>query len=712
MQKKRLAITALLFWIFHPLLTIAQETSPPVTPPLVITEIAAFEPSETEWIEIYNKSETPIDATGWKFFEDETNHGLSAFRGDFLLDPNEYAVVANKADLVAQKYPEFTGTLFDSSWSSLKEEGEEIGIKDADGNFLERFLYPQTGSSTSLERIDINIPAAEPTNWIPHPSSNSMGRAREIPEILEPAEIGTTTEAGTSTETGTSTQLADASPETVILPPPPPPPAPPPSNQPPQAIIQIQSGSLIAQGETTINFDGRASFDPNGDRLNFFWDFGDGTTSDSANPGFHKYSVPGFYTVALTVTDPAGASGKNYQYVQVLNKPALQSPVPIASSSPAAPAPQYALPPPALTIPQFSLPTALPQGTMELRGYFVFVIPETLPQVPAKKQKLAPPQKKSQKKTKKAASKNPAYKNGDSSNDIKITEIFPYPAETSQEWIEVQNAGGKTVNLGNWMLADLKKTASPYLIPDSMNLKPGAYAVFKKGATRIGLNNDSDTVFLADFEGNVVDSISYADAKKDFSYALIRVTNESDLVASTQPIPLREGGENLWQWIDKPTPGDKNPVFEKIEGSVSRLMAGGDGGDDAALDIATSDGPKKIRFDEDTLDPLAAEVILRKGTDIEIQAEKAMDGSYTLKNIDEIRPAPEQSASSGAQKNSWVLWTAFGVLMISFLLNGIPLIAALKRWRASRGERLSETADFQKDETAKPETKPDQRRFF
>src|SRR5690606_314531 len=36
--------------------------------------------------------------------------------------------------------------------------------------------------------------------------------------------------------------------------------------------------------------------------VNYFWDFGDGTTSAAQNPE-HHYSLPGTYTITLTVTD-------------------------------------------------------------------------------------------------------------------------------------------------------------------------------------------------------------------------------------------------------------------------------------------------------------------------------------------------------------------------------------------------------------------------
>jgi len=55
-----------------------------------------------------------------------------------------------------------------------------------------------------------------------------------------------------------------------------------------------------------VQFNGSASFDPDGSITSYLWNFDDGTTSTSPNPA-HTFNVIGTYDVRLTVTDDDGA---------------------------------------------------------------------------------------------------------------------------------------------------------------------------------------------------------------------------------------------------------------------------------------------------------------------------------------------------------------------------------------------------------------------
>jgi hypothetical protein len=67
----------------------------------------------------------------------------------------------------------------------------------------------------------------------------------------------------------------------------------------PEAKILTPSEGYVGQ---EVLFDGSQSFDPNDDPLDFYWDFGDGSTSTGEKIS-HIYQIPGEYLVALTVDD-------------------------------------------------------------------------------------------------------------------------------------------------------------------------------------------------------------------------------------------------------------------------------------------------------------------------------------------------------------------------------------------------------------------------
>jgi len=73
-------------------------------------------------------------------------------------------------------------------------------------------------------------------------------------------------------------------------------------NTPPQAKAETRFGCCI---DTDSVFDGSASFDADGDKLSYRWDFGDGAVAEGAR-AVHRYAKGGIYTVTLEVDDNSG----------------------------------------------------------------------------------------------------------------------------------------------------------------------------------------------------------------------------------------------------------------------------------------------------------------------------------------------------------------------------------------------------------------------
>ena len=76
-----------------------------------------------------------------------------------------------------------------------------------------------------------------------------------------------------------------------------------PNNRSPIAVLRADR--TFGPAPLTVAFDGGGSHDPDGDRLTYEWDFGDGTRSTAVAPT-HTYSSPGNFTAQLTVRDEFG----------------------------------------------------------------------------------------------------------------------------------------------------------------------------------------------------------------------------------------------------------------------------------------------------------------------------------------------------------------------------------------------------------------------
>ena len=81
--------------------------------------------------------------------------------------------------------------------------------------------------------------------------------------------------------------------------------------------------------ELTVNFDGSASSDSDGEVTDWSWDFGDGSSGSGDKP-VHTYTSPGNYVATLTVTDNDSLTGSDTAQVTVDNR----VPVAVASASP------------------------------------------------------------------------------------------------------------------------------------------------------------------------------------------------------------------------------------------------------------------------------------------------------------------------------------------------------------------------------------------
>ncbi|MGB3714659.1 MAG: Ig-like domain-containing protein [Candidatus Promineifilaceae bacterium] len=97
-----------------------------------------------------------------------------------------------------------------------------------------------------------------------------------------------------------------------------------PANNPPLADV---GGPYSGYLTPAVSFDGRSSFDPEGDTLTYEWDLdNDGAFDDATGPtAGYQFATTGSHTICLQVSDPGGLSGQECTSVSVANYPKGQS---------------------------------------------------------------------------------------------------------------------------------------------------------------------------------------------------------------------------------------------------------------------------------------------------------------------------------------------------------------------------------------------------
>ncbi|MCI0532476.1 MAG: lamin tail domain-containing protein [candidate division Zixibacteria bacterium] len=137
-------------------------------PDIIINEIMAapdLNQNQTEWIELYNRSQNPVVLKNWTLADSQ---GEVVLTEDILeLAAGEYLIIADDQNKFQLTYPDFSGSIVQpTGWQTLDNSGDEVILKDSLGFLLEQVSYPsQSGSGISWERIDADQPASDPSNW-------------------------------------------------------------------------------------------------------------------------------------------------------------------------------------------------------------------------------------------------------------------------------------------------------------------------------------------------------------------------------------------------------------------------------------------------------------------------------------------------------------------------------------------------------------------
>lgn len=236
--------------------------------------------------------------------------------------------------------------------------------------------------------------------------------------------------------------------------------------------------------------------------------------------------------------------------------------------------------------------------------------------------------------TKKSSTKKktgqPIYSNGDISTAIIISEFMPNPEkdDTKNEWIELTNKGTEAINLGNWQLDDIEGGSKPYIFSDKTIIEGGKTLLIAVSESKVSLGNAKDSVRLINFEGEVVDEISYEEAPKGQSYARITLQKENG------------EEEEEWQWLKDSTPNALNPIYQEI---TATILGNPDFANYSFEAQVGKNETKKFFFDEALIPGPLAQSTFTKGTVIKaVIITKGED--YQLKSYEIINPGTPEPA--------------------------------------------------------------------
>ncbi|MBM4172197.1 MAG: hypothetical protein FJ214_10045, partial [Ignavibacteria bacterium] len=132
---------------------------------LVINEIMyAPNSPEPEWIELFNRSNKPVNLKGYQIADDASKS--TVFKSNFILDQEGYAVISRDSNIVF--YYSDLKNIIVSAFPTLNNSGDRLVLLDSLNRAIDSLSFKSTWGGTSgksLERIDVNFLSTDSTNW-------------------------------------------------------------------------------------------------------------------------------------------------------------------------------------------------------------------------------------------------------------------------------------------------------------------------------------------------------------------------------------------------------------------------------------------------------------------------------------------------------------------------------------------------------------------
>ncbi len=141
---------------------------------VVINEVHFAPPAgESEWVELFNRSERSVDLNGWTFSDEDSLSAKRMTIEPFAIAPGEYVVIAADSVPFVQTFSDVRSEVLfiEQGWPALNNSGDVAVIRDATGKVIDRVSFGEDqlrGRRVSLERIHPDLESGDPDNWVAH----------------------------------------------------------------------------------------------------------------------------------------------------------------------------------------------------------------------------------------------------------------------------------------------------------------------------------------------------------------------------------------------------------------------------------------------------------------------------------------------------------------------------------------------------------------
>lgn len=235
-----------------------------------------------EWVEVQNTSAQSIDLSTWKFFEGNSNHGLTAYQGDPNIPANGFAIIAHDPVAFKSEFTSFTGVIFDSSFSLNNTTGETLVIRDGALSDIDSVAYTPdqggNGDGNSLQKILNDWEASIPTPGV----ANGAKPDATQENTQSDSQNSQTNSSTVSTYTSSATESNASTKQTFSL--------------------SIGKDRLVAvSNPVRFEADVKNADGYSGRSAAFMWTLGDGSMKSGQSVEYN-YRYPGDYIVVLNAS--------------------------------------------------------------------------------------------------------------------------------------------------------------------------------------------------------------------------------------------------------------------------------------------------------------------------------------------------------------------------------------------------------------------------